>query len=284
MDETLKAQVAEVVKNLFNEKEEAKIRELTEAELQKAATSISELTSALEDKNAEVAGLEEKATESEAKIQELTSELEAAKKELETANEKLGETEQALEDMKKDRAAEIRMAELEDAGVARSDKDSQMAKVREMTDEDFASYKDELVSIREAVVAELNKDREKAEADAKAEEEAAKKAAEEEAKNGKKPMDEEEDEDMKKKKGKNKEKCSEESEEETASEEETDEASKEKEETASEEDETTTPAEVTPGMQAMASLNMEYIPSEDLVAKYRKMGEAMAKRWKKSDE
>jgi DNA repair exonuclease SbcCD ATPase subunit len=282
MDETLKAQVAEVVKNLFNEKEEAKIRELTEAELQKAAASISELTTALEEKNTEMAEMEEKATEADATIQELTSKLEAAEKELETANTKLGETEQALEDMKKDRAAELRMAELEDAGVARSDKDSQTAKVREMTDEDFASYKDELVSIREAVVAELAAS--KAEADAKAEEEAAKKAADEEAKNGKKPMkDEEEDEEeMKKKKGK--EKSSDDSEEETASEEETEEASEENEETASEEDETTTPAEVTPGMQAMASLNMEYIPSESLTAKYRKMGEAMAKRWKNSDE
>jgi DNA-binding transcriptional ArsR family regulator len=282
MDETLKAQVAEVIKNLFDEKEEAKIREKTEAELQKAATSISELTTALEEKNAEVSEFEEKASESEAKIQELTSELEAAKKELETANEKLGQSEKALEDMKKDRAAETRMSELEDAGVARSDKDSQMAKVREMTDEDFASYKDELVSIREAVVAELQKDREKAEADAKAEEEAAKKAAEEEEakKMPKKDdmMDEEEDPDMKKKKGKKKEKC--------AEGEEASEESDEGEETASEEEEkeTTTPAEVTPGMQAMASLNMEYHPTEDVMAKYRKFGEAMAKRWKKSEE
>ena len=279
MDETLKAQVAEVIKNLFDEKEEAKIREKTEAELQKAATSISELTTALEEKNAEVSEFEEKASESEAKIQELTSELEAAKKELETANEKLGQSEKALEDMKKDRAAETRMSELEDAGVARSDKDSQMAKVREMTDEDFASYKDELVSIREAVVAELQKDREKAEADAKAEEEAAKQAAEEEAKKMPKKddmMDEEEDP-KKMKKGKKKEKC--------AEGEEASEESEEGEESASEEEkETTTPAEVTPGMQAMASLNMEYHPTEDVMAKYRKFGEAMAKRWKKSEE
>ena len=279
MDETLKAQVAEVIKNLFDEKEEAKIREKTEAELQKAATSISELTTALEEKNAEVSEFEEKASESEAKIQELTSELEAAKKELETANEKLGQSEKALEDMKKDRAAETRMSELEDAGVARSDKDSQMAKVREMTDEDFASYKDELVSIREAVVAELEKDRAKAEADAKAEEEAAKQAAEEEAKKMPKKddmMDEEEDP-KKMKKGKKKEKC--------AEGEEASEESEEGEESASEEEkETTTPAEVTPGMQAMASLNMEYHPTEDVMAKYRKFGEAMAKRWKKSEE
>lgn len=277
MDKNLEVQVAAVVESLFNEKEQAMIRQRTEAELQKAATTISELASSLEEKNTEVAEFEDKISETEAKVQELTSELEAAKAELETANEKLGQTEKALEDMKKDRAAEVRMTELEDAGVTRSDRESQMEKVREMSDEDFASYKDELVSIREAVVAELKKDREKADADAKAEEEAAKQAAAEEAaKNGKKPpMDEEEEEDPKMKKGKKKEKCAEgeEASEEKASE----------EENASEEKETTTPALVTPGMQAMASLNMEYIPSDSLKAKYAKFGEAMAARWKKSE-
>jgi colicin import membrane protein len=275
MDKNLEVQVAAVVESLFNEKEQAMIRQRTEAELQKAATTISELASSLEEKNAEVAEFEEKISEAEAKVQGLTSELEAAKKELETANEKLGQTEKALEDMKKDRAAEVRMTELEDAGVTRSDRESQMEKVREMSDEDFASYKEELVSIREAVVAELEKARATADADAKAEEEAAAKAAEEAAKNGKKPPMDEEEEDPKMKKGKKKEKCAE---GEEASEEEASE-----EENASEEKETTTPALVTPGMQAMASLNMEYIPSESLKAKYAKFGEAMAARWKKSE-
>jgi colicin import membrane protein len=275
MDKNLEVQVAAVVESLFNEKEQAMIRQRTEAELQKAATTISELASSLEEKNAEVAEFEEKISEAEAKVQGLTSELEAAKKELETANEKLGQTEKALEDMKKDRAAEVRMTELEDAGVTRSDRESQMEKVREMSDEDFASYKEELVSIREAVVAELEKARATADADAKAEEEAAAKAAEEAAKNGKKPPMDEEEEDPKMKKGKKKEKCAE---GEEASEEEASE-----EENASEEKETTTPALVTPGIQAMASLNMEYIPSESLKAKYAKFGEAMAARWKKSE-
>lgn len=277
-DEVLKKQVAELVDSLFNEKEEAEIRKNTEHELEKAASTISDLTSALEEKNTEVAEVEDKLSQSEARVTELETELEAAKKELETANEKLGESEQALEDIKKDRAAEVRMAELEDAGVARSDKDNQMAKVREMSDEDFASYKDELVSIREAVVAELEKA--KAEADAKAEAEAA-----EEAKKmkEKKPMDDEEDEDMKKKekmkKGKKKENCSDESDESAS--EESEEASEE--ETATEEeDETTIPAQITPGQAAMASLNMEYIPSEDLMAKYANLGKAMADKFKKS--
>ena len=272
-DEVLKKQVAELVDSLFNEKEEAEIRKNTEHELEKAASTISDLTSALEEKNTEVAEIEEKLTAGEARVKELETELEAAKKELETANEKLGESEQALEDIKKDRAAEVRMAELEDAGVARSDKDNQMAKVREMSDEDFASYKDELVSIREAVVAELEKA--KAEADAKAEAE----AAEEAKKMKEKPMDEE-DEDMKKKekmkKGKMKEKCS----DDPASEE-SEEASEE-EIASEEEDETTTPAQITPGQAAMASLNMEYVPSEDLMARYANLGKAMADKFKKS--
>lgn len=273
----LKTQVAALVNDLFNDKEEAEIRKQTQAELEKAASTISDLTSALEEKNSEFAGMEEKLTASDARVTELESELEAAKKETEEANTKLGETEQALEDMKKDRAAELRMAELEDAGVARSDKEDQLAKVREMSDEDFASYKDELVSIREAVLAELEAS--KAEADAQAQAEA---EETEEAKKMSKKEEEEDEEDPKKAKDKKdkKEKSGEESEEAS---EETEEASEETEETASE-DETTTPAQITPGQAAMASLNMEYIPSEDLMSKYAKLGEAMAKRFKKSDD
>lgn len=276
----LEVQVATVVESLFNEKEEAEIRKRTEAELQKAASSISELTTALEGKNSEVAGYEVKLSETEARITELASELEAAKKELDTANTKLAETVATLENISKDRAAEQRMAELESAGVIRSDRDSQTSKVREMTEEDFASYKDELVSIRQAVVAELEKARDKAEADAKAEEDAAKKAAEDKKKGVPPWMDEEEEEDPKagKKKKKEKEKCA-------AEESSSEESSEEDKEKASEknEEEKTAPAQISMGDVAKASLNLEYLPSEDLVAKYRKLGQAMAKRWNKND-
>jgi DNA repair exonuclease SbcCD ATPase subunit len=272
----LKTQVSALVASLFDEKEDAEIRSATEAELEKAASAISDLTTALEDKNTEVAEVDEKLTASDARVKELESELEAAKTELETANEKLGKSEQALEDMNKDRAAEVRMAELEDAGVARSDKEDQMAKVRDMSDEDFASYKGELVSIREAIVAELKQSEEKAGADAKAEAEA------EEAKKMKEDKLEEEKKAKMKKDKKEKSETSEETSEESETSEE--EASEELEEEAAEEDETTPPVQITPGQAAMASLNMEYIPSEDLMTKYAKLGEAMAKRFKKSDE
>jgi len=93
----------------------------------------------------------------------------------------LEETEASLETIKKDRLAEIRMSEIKKSGVTAADVDSQTAKIREMSDEEFASYKDELVSIREAVLAELekNKDEETAGDDTKTDEEL---AAEEKAK------------------------------------------------------------------------------------------------------
>ena len=170
----LEKQVAAVVAELFDKKEETEIRKSTEIELRKAASSISDLTTELETKNGEVADLQSKLTEEETRGQELTSELEVARKDLEASNEKIGKVETEIQGMKKDRLQETRMGDLEDAGVVNSDKEGQSVKVREMTDEDFASYRSDLVSIREAVIAELAKAGEDAKTDAKAEEDAAK--------------------------------------------------------------------------------------------------------------
>lgn len=266
MDKELEVQVANVVESLFNEKEEAEIRKRTEAELQKAATSISELAKALEVKNGEVSDYEVKLSESEARITGLMSELEAAKKESETANTKLAETVTILDNIKKDRATEQRMVELETAGVARADKDSQAKKVREMSEEDFASYKEELVSVRQTVIAELEKARNKVEAEAKVEEDAAKKAVVDKKKvdpNMDPDMEDEEEVDPKTGKKMMKKKCSVEG--------------------SVENEERTAPAQISMGQVAMASLNMEYLPSEDLKAKYHKMGIEMAKRWTKAE-
>ncbi len=264
MDKELEVQVANVVESLFNEKEEAEIRKRTEAELQKAATSISELAKALEVKNGEVSDYEVKLSESEARITGLMSELEAAKKESETANTKLAETVTILDNIKKDRATEQRMVELETAGVARADKDSQAKKVREMSEEDFASYKEELVSVRQTVIAELEKARNKVEAEAKVEEDAAKKAVIDNKKVDPN-MDPDMEEEVDPKTGKKmmKKKCSVEG--------------------SVENEERTAPAQISMGQVAMASLNMEYLPSEDLKAKYHKMGIEMAKRWTKAE-
>ena len=263
----LKDQVSVLVASLFDEKEEAEIRKQTQQELEKSATAISDLTSALESKTAECSSVVEELEISNERVVELESKLEAAKKELETANAKLNETEIALEEIRKDGAAEKRMVELEEAGVARSDREDQLSKVREMSDEVFASYKEELVSVREAVVAELEKARKQAEDEAKAKDEAAKTSKKENMPD----EEDEEDEEMtdKKKKGKKKEKCS------------VEDSGTSEEAASEEEEEDTMPANITPGQAAMASLNMEYIPSDSVKAKYAELGKALAARFNK---
>ena len=238
--EELRTQVRAMVDDLFDEKEESEIRRKTEITLGKSAETISDLTSTLEDKVAEVAKLETKVLEGEDSIQSLKKELEAAQEELETSKSSVVEKEQLLEDMKKAKVADERIVELEAAGVARAEKDTQLIKVKEMSDEEFTSYKEELVCIRSAVKAELektNKDLEakKAEEEAKKAEEATKKAEEEALKT-------------------------------------TDEGTE------------TVPVNIAPGQAAMASLNMEYTPDDNLMAKYAKLGEALAETWKEGKE
>lgn len=189
----LKNQVRQVVDELFSAKEEAEIRKNTEAALEESANTIRDLTRALEGKNTEVAELEEKISTTESVVEELKSQLEAAKKESEDKDAKLEEAlknkdeeiakveESHKEELEAvtcklvEMSAKIRMAELEEAGVVNSDKESQEEKVKAMTDEEFASYKAELISIREAVIKELEKSAKKEKEDNDEEDEKKKK-------------------------------------------------------------------------------------------------------------
>jgi len=240
MDEKLRKDVEAVVAKIFSEKEDVEIRKQTENALSEAAVTIDELTTSLEANNAEVTETNEKLSEAENTIQNLETELEAAREKIEEVNTRAEESESALEEIKKDRAAELRVAELKEAGVI-SDKEAQSSKVREMSDEEFTSYKEELVSIREAIIAELSKPKpEPGNEETLEEEEVA---------------EEEETETLE--------------EEEVAEEEET--------ETAEEEEEKEVPpAEVDPGQAVSAALNFEIFPSDDMKSKYQNMGKAMA--------
>lgn len=255
MDDKLKKDVEALVAEIFSQKEDAKKRERTEDALQKSAETIAELTTTLEERNADVEKANTQIEELEGKNDDLNSELEAAKTEIEESTEKLAETEKMIEEMKKDKAAELRMSELTEAGVALSDKDAQTAKVREMDDESFTAYKEELMSLRQAVEAELAKADEKPASEEEAEETA---DAEETVE-----TDEE---------------TAEETDEEVAEEEESEEASEE------EAEEETPPAQVDPEAAAQAALNLEVMPSDDILAKYDEMGKAMAKRMTTNDE
>lgn len=242
----LKQDIEQVVAAIFSEKEEADVRRKTEEALEQSAKTITDLTTSLEERNTELSEFEEKLSESESKVSDLETELEAARKEIETFTEKLSETETALEEMKKDRVTELRMSELADSGII-SKKETQAAKVRNMSDEDFTAYKEELLELRAAVEAELKSSIKEEEVEEKVEEEAAEEEAEEK----------------------------EEAEEEVAEE--------DKEEAAEEEaeEDVTPPANINPAHAAMASMNMEIIPNADLVSKYAELGQAMAAMYKK---
>lgn len=238
MDEKLRKSVEAVVAKIFSEQEEADIRKQTEKALGKSATTIEELTTALEAKNSEFEELEVKLSESEDKAKDLTTGLEAAQEKIDEATKKSNEAEGALEEIKKDRAVEIRMKELEEAGVV-SDNEAQSTKVKEMSDEDFTSYKDELVSVRKAVIAELSKSKKETE------EEKAKREKQEKA---------------------------------TADKAAADKAAAEAAAAAAEEGGTQTPpANIDPGTAISAALNLEIFPPKDMVEKYDEMGKAMAK-------
>lgn len=244
MDEKLKKDIEAHVAAIFSEKEEAEMRKQTEKALQKAAATIEDLTNSLEDKNAELEELEVKISEGDTKVSGLETELEAARNETESTKEQLTARETELEEIKKDRAADVRMAELEEAGVAQRNEEakaSQVAKVRDMSDEDFAAYRDELISIRQSVLDEL-----KAAADTKDGTVEEKEEAEEKEEVGEKEENAEEKEEADEK------------------------------EDSSEEGEETPPANIDLGKAVFAALNMDYRPNADVMEKYAELGKAMA--------
>lgn len=243
MEDKFKKDVEVLIKAIFSEKEEAAMKQKTEEALQTSASTIDELTTALEEKSADLLVKEETVATLNKTVEELKSGLEAAKLETSTVAEKLAGVEAELEKMCKDKATEVRMAELETAGIVRKDKESQAAKVREMSDEEFASYRDELVSIREAVLSEMEAAKKEAdekataaatEAEAKLKEEEAKKAAASAANS------------------------------------------------STQDAGSPPPAHIDPSKAVSAALNLETFPSDDVKAKYNKLGHAMADMFKNS--
>ena len=246
--EALKKDIEAVVASIWSEKEEVEVRKKTEEALQKSADTITELTVSLEDKEVEFTELSEKNTANETEIQKLKTELEAAQKKVDESKEALTASEKIIEDMKKDKAAELRMAELEGLKVAHSDKDIQTAKVRGLSEDDFVAYKDELVSLRKAVESELAKTR-------KTDEELAEiKKKEEELAEAKKK------------------------EEDLAA------AKKKEEELANAGEGDTEHAKIEPGHMALAALNLESKVTEEMSEQYQEMGKAMAALWTEKKE
>lgn len=246
--ETLRKDIETIVANIFSEKEEKDMRKRTEDALREAATAIEELTTSLEEKNTESEDLASKILEHEEKASDLETELEAAKQEVESFKEQLEEAKNALEEIKKDRAADIRMAELGETGIARKEEEAhanQVAKVREMSDEEYAAYRDELKAVRQAILDEIAAASEKEEGSEKVEEKQEEITGEEEAVG-----------------------------EENAGEEE---ANEEKEG----EEEGTPPVNIDPNKAVSAALNLDTQLSKDILSKYAELGKVMGEQLKK---
>jgi penicillin-binding protein 1A len=260
MSDKLTQDVKGIVDEIFTQKEEVAMRKQTEDALNKSATKITELGTSLEAKDGELGDVMAKLSESEAAVsglsdvnKELEKNLEKATSDFEAEKGELtkrAETaEKELEDMKKDQLAQARFEELKGEGVSATDEkaiEDQVAKIREMEDEDFEAYKVERIELRKAVVAEL----EASPKEKTAEELAAEKAAAEEAL----------------------------SDEEKAAKEAKEEAARVK---AEEEAAAASASPIEP-MKAMAALlNMETAPSDDVLTKYSELGKAMAKKYEK---
>jgi DNA repair exonuclease SbcCD ATPase subunit len=261
MSDKLTQDVQSIVDGIFQQKEEVAMRKQTEDALNKSATKITELATSLEAKDEELSGFTTKIEELESTVSELSD----AKKELEENLEKAASdfeaekgdltkraetAEKDLEDMKKDQLAKARFEELKNEGVAAADEkavEDQVAKIREMEDEDFKAYRVERVELRKSIVAEL---------EASPKEKTAEELAAEAAAAAEEGLSEEE-------------KAAKEAKEEAA-------RIKAEEEAAAASDSPIEP------MKAMAALlNMEAAPSTDMLTKYSELGKEMAKKFEK---
>lgn len=135
MSEKLTQDVQAEVERIFKQKEESKMRKETENALNKSAVKINDLVVSLEAKDGELSEMMTKAEELESKITELSdkiSGLETEKKDLETEKSDFEATkeelvkraevaEETVENIKKDQLAKARFEYLKEAGVAAID-------------------------------------------------------------------------------------------------------------------------------------------------------------------
>jgi chromosome segregation ATPase len=172
LTEELRADVRNIVEEVLshdsNEKKREELEKLllsSKAKLEDAALKIEELTSVAASKDEEIEALESQIKELEdtknSELAEKDKTLSEKAAELESISteksEKIAELEKELEkfkttlaDIEIERAAEVRFAELKEANVALTEENSasaQLAKIRDMSDEAFASYKEELVAL-----------------------------------------------------------------------------------------------------------------------------------------
>ena len=160
--EVLKKDIESMVAEIFSEKEDVAKKRLTEEALEKSAKVVTELTESVVEKDSMITDLETKISDVEETLTENSEAIEAEKakvveleKQLEEATTKLSASELKVIEMEKDMAADVRIVELKDSKVNSTDQSTQFKKVREMSDDEFASYKKELIDLRKSITEEL---------------------------------------------------------------------------------------------------------------------------------
>jgi hypothetical protein len=153
--EEFEAAVQAKVEETLSSKEDAQARAEAEEALKEAKDIFESLKSALEAKDAKIKEYEEALanldvsdpTEVEVAANDKIVELEEKVKELE---DRAAVAEAALDTIAREETAATRMVELKDSGVCLEDgnAEKQYAKVRDMSDEEFISYRDELVALK----------------------------------------------------------------------------------------------------------------------------------------
>lgn len=161
----LQDMVREAIDDAMSEKEEATRRAKIEEVLETAQNTIDELNKVVEEKDTLLAeAAEEKDSLSQrveqllAEAKELQDNLAKAEEDRKEVEDRANVAEASLAEIAKDRKLEERMVELAEAKVVKSAEEKleiQKARVREMGDEEFASYKEELVDLRSSLEEEL---------------------------------------------------------------------------------------------------------------------------------
>jgi len=148
-----KSQVAEILAV----EDTAQHKALLEEAFEEAKTQITDLESALETATEEkdklvddIEALKAEKEELEKSASDTDSEKDDLKKALDEATKKIEELTKQIEDMEKDAAMNLRIGDLDKLGLLSKGKaaDKQKAKVRDMSNEEYAEYKDELLELR----------------------------------------------------------------------------------------------------------------------------------------
>jgi len=149
------ATVQAEVERLLSSREEAQAREEAESALKEAKETFETLRASLEARDAKITEYEDTfaalesadPTDGEVAANGRIVELET---ELEEWKQRASVAQAALDTLAREETAASRMAELAESGVSLDEEaaEAQYAKVRDMSDEDFASYKSELVALK----------------------------------------------------------------------------------------------------------------------------------------